>query len=426
MEWQPKIKRIESFSWRFFSILRATIYGFINDQCYLKASALTYYTLLSIVPMLAVAFGFAKGFGFEENLRKIVSQVFKDQPDVSERVIQFAYSLLAHTEGGLIAGVGVIFLLWTAVSLMSSIEDALNQIGKVSRPRSLTRRFSDYLATMLLAPFFFVIASSATILAATFLTRITQQHAFYDAFSPLILFLLHLFPYFSITIIIACIYLFLPNRRLKIRYALFAALVAAAAYQFIQWVYIQFQIGVSSYGAIYGSFAAIPLFFIWVHTSWLIVLAGAELAFHTEYEGGAHLIGFDEDSVGLVPKRIVWLRIVTLFIEAYEGRAGSLTIQQIANGIGAPYSLAQQMVNDLVKAGILVEIYTDSSDPAFHPAHAIQHLTIEETLYSLNSLESDYIELPVTDAIKKIQVAEEEWEQSCRDSSKNIILSALI
>ena len=121
---------------RLLRVLSDTFRGFIEDECYLKASALTFYSLLSIVPVLAVLFGIAKGFGFEKNLEFEINQHFIEQKELIEKLIQFAYSWLDTVRGGLIAGVGAVTLLWSVFGLLNNIETALNSIWKTRKERS--------------------------------------------------------------------------------------------------------------------------------------------------------------------------------------------------------------------------------------------------------------------------------------------------
>ena len=256
--------------------------GFVEDDCYSKASALTFYSLLSIVPVLAVLFGIAKGFGFEQALEVEISQHFAEQRELTDKLIQFAYSWLQTVKGGLIAGVGAVALLWSVLSLLNNIEAALNAIWKTRIARPYSRKISDYLATMVICPIFFVTSSSITVFLNTQIAQSAQSNVLVEAVSPFLLLILKLFPFFLSWILFTFVYYFMPNTKVYLRSALIAGILAGTAFQIWQWLYIRFQIGASSYGAIYGSFAALPLFLVWLQISWLILLAGAEVAFELE------------------------------------------------------------------------------------------------------------------------------------------------
>ena len=196
---------------RILRIIYDSVRGFIEDDCYSKASALTYYSLLSIVPVLAVLFGIAKGFGFEQALEKEIIVRFSEQREVMDRLIQFAYTWLHNAKGGIIAGIGTVVLLWSILGLLSNVENALNAIWKIPVGRSYSRKISDYLASMLICPIFFVTSSSITVFLSTQIEATAHSNVIAEAVSPLLLYILKLFPYFLSWVLFTFIYLFMPE-----------------------------------------------------------------------------------------------------------------------------------------------------------------------------------------------------------------------
>ena len=257
--------------------------SFKDDQILLRASALTYYTMLSIVPVAALAFGIAKGFGFQKMLEAQLYENFPGQQAVVERVMGFALTLLDSTRGGVIASIGLALLFWAVIKVMNHIEASFNHIWQVHRSRSLIRKFTDYIAIMLLSPLLVLMQSSATVFITTQLTDIASRIRLIGYFSPLIFFSLKLIPYFLVWILFTLIYMVMPNTRVRLGAGLLAGVVAGTGYQLLQWVYITFQVGAARYNAIYGSFAALPLFLVWLQVSWIIVLFGAEIAFAVQH-----------------------------------------------------------------------------------------------------------------------------------------------
>ncbi len=165
-------------------ILLLATRGFGQDQCPLRASALTFYSILSIVPVVAMAFGIAKGFGFQEILENQLMEKFSGQEDVMIRVVDFAHSLLENTKGGMIVGIGIIVLLWTVIKLLAHIEGSFNDIWEVKKSRSYGRKFSDYLSIMLISPLLIIMSSSATVFITTKIALITEKVALIGMFSP--------------------------------------------------------------------------------------------------------------------------------------------------------------------------------------------------------------------------------------------------
>lgn len=259
-------------------LLDRCVRKFLADDCYGKASALSFYTLLSLVPILAVAFGIAKGFGFDHSLENQIMETFYQQKELAMKVITFAKSMLEQTHGSLIAGVGALMLFWTSFGLLGNLEKCLNGIWGAASERPIVRRIIDFLPLLIFLPFFFVASSSATFLIITKTVELTEKLGFYQDIKPFI----YLF-YYSLLIavswvLIAFIYIYLPNRKPHYPSILIASLITAISFQAAQWAYIHFQVFLTSYNAIYGSFAAIPLFLLWMQVSWLLVLAGAETA----------------------------------------------------------------------------------------------------------------------------------------------------
>ncbi|MFV0340614.1 MAG: YihY/virulence factor BrkB family protein [Parachlamydiaceae bacterium] len=259
---------------------------FQENACYNKASSLSYYTLLAIVPVLAVAFGIAKGFGIDKNLEAQILETFYQQKEIAEKAIQFARSTLEQAHSSLVAGVGALMLFWSAFGALGALEGSLNTIFGAANDRSIGKRMVDFLPILIFIPFLVVASSSATFFIISKIVDFTVHSGVYEAIKPLIYLI-----YYSSILLIAwtlffIIYWHIPNRQIPLRPALYASFLAAAAFQVLQWAYINLQIYLTSYNAIYGSFAAVPLFLLWIQFNWIIVLGFAQFArtFFAHYE----------------------------------------------------------------------------------------------------------------------------------------------
>lgn len=357
---------------RIFRFFYHIIRNFNNDDCYEKASALSFYSLLSIVPVLAVLFGIAKGFGFGEALEQEISTGFIQQPEVSQRLIEFANSWLQSVKGNVIAGVGTIVLLWTVISLLNNVEKTLNSIWKVNSGRTFERKIRDYITIFFIAPIFLVASSSLNIYLTTQITQHAHLNIFVETFSPLLLFILKLFPYFLIWVLFTFTYYFIPNTKVNLRDAIIAGVIAGTVFQFVQWVYIQFQIGVSSYGAIYGSFAALPLFLIWLQVSWLIVLAGAELT--VEIGNDIIITDFEQEPLSL---KTAALLIVYICVEAFDKGNPALTAHELTKRLGISLIQLNRILEPLIKNRIISETSYNDTNYSYQPARAIKDITIQ-------------------------------------------------
>ncbi len=288
--------------------------------------------------------------------------------------------MLEHVKGGVITGIGVLMLFWTVISILGKIESSFNTIWDIRKTRPLLRKFTDYITLIVFAPILFVISSSATVLVASHIKAIMNKIALLGVFSSVILFLLNLLPYVSIWVLLTFLYIVLPNTRVPIRSGLLGAFAAGTAFQVIQWIYIKFQIGITKYGAIYGSFAALPLFLIWLQMSWMIILFGAEIAHANEHY---ETFGFQPDYSRISPssKKILILRVFHLLVEKFAKGKKPLDLKQISNILQIPLRLVHQLLNELLEAGLVVEVSKlRTGESAFQPARTIEGITIKNLL----------------------------------------------
>ncbi len=385
--WRIRLKdlsRGRSFAIKQLRIVLLALRRFNEDKCQLRASALTFYSLLSIVPVVAMAFGVAKGFGFQEVLEKQLLEKFSGHEEVIVQVINFAQSLLENTEGGVVAGIGVAILLWSVIKLLGTIEHSFNDIWGVKRPRTLGRKFTDYLSVMFICPILLIMSSSITVFITTQVQFITERFVFLGAFSSLIFLLLKLLPYCMMWILFTFVYVFMPNIKVKLTSCLLAGIVGGTIYAVVQWAYIVFQVGVARYNAIYGGFAALPLFLVWLQLSWLVVLLGAEISFAHQ---NVDTCEYEPDCLGasFSIKRLMSLRIAHLLVHNFSEGSTPLTATSIAQRLEIPMRLVRQILFELVESGIASELKTQVyKETAYQPARDGETLSIK---YVIDALE---------------------------------------
>lgn len=355
---------------RILRVLYDSARGFLEDDCYSKASALTFYSLLSIVPILAVLFGIAKGFGLEHTLEFEISERFGEHRELIDKLIEFAYMWLQTVKGGIIAGIGVFVLFWSGLGLLSSIETTLNAIWKMPISRSISRRVSDYLATMVICPFFLIISSSMTVMLSHLAQEASESHGFVEVIHPLLLFLLKIFPFILSAILFTFVYFFLPNTKVYMRSAVIAGIIAGTAFQLLQLIYIKFQFGASSYGAIYGSFAALPLFLIWIQMSWLILLAGAELAFEIEND-----LFIPYRRTTNLSSKAAALLVTYRCIEAFVEGSPPQTDRSLAHELGISLNHLHTLLGALQKERIISIVSDKGRAIAYQPARGVESIT---------------------------------------------------
>jgi membrane protein len=413
---------------KYLRIILLASRGFLKDQCQKNASVLTYYSMLNVVPVVAVLFGIAKGFGLEKMIEKQVLQMAEKanwQPDITNQILAFSHSLLEQTKGGLIAGVGVVLLFWTIISILGKIEESFNDIWEVKKSRTLIRKFSDYLAIMVSAPVLLIVSSSATVLVASQVKVIMQKIAVLGFFSSVITFLLNLLPYVSIWAMLTMLYLVMPNTRVPVRSGILAGVAAGTIFQIIQWAYIKFQIGVASYGAIYGSFAALPLFLGWVQMSWMIILFGAEMAYaHEHYE----TFGFHPDysRISVSSKRVLMLSIFHLLTKRFSLGESPLGAKQISHVLAVPLPIVRHLLDELINVGLVTEaIKGMKQEVAFQPGRTIENITVKETLDEFEKYGIARIPDPSSEDAQKIARYLKEISEAIEKSPANVRLKEI-
>ena len=386
----------KSFLVKQLRIILLTLRGFVEDKCFFRASSLTFNTLLSIVPVVAILFGVAKGFGFESRLKRELFAKFpgESQQEVLWKVFDFAESLLQATKGGLIAGIGMVILFWSVINVLSHIEASLNDIWEIKESRSWGRKFSDYLAVMMISPLLILVSSSATVFITTHVTQLTAKIKLLGMISPLIFLSFKLIPYVLIWILFTIIYVLMPNTKVKLKAGLVAGIIAGTIFQFVQWGYISFQIGAARYNAIYGSFAALPLFLMWVQVSWWVVLFGAELSFANQNVGTYE---YEPDSRKVSPafKRILTLHVTHLLVKNFAVGGRPLTDVEIGARLKIPIRLVHNILYDLVQSQVITETTTRAEQEyGYQPARDINTLTIK---YVVDAVEHNGTnDIPVT------------------------------
>lgn len=398
--WRIRVKDRSLISGAWIRTLRVALLavrGFDEDRCLQRASSLTFYTLLAIVPVAAMAFGIAKGFGFEEILERQIYEWLFGREEIASQLVSFAQSFLETVTGGVIAGIGLVLLIWTIIKVLANIESALNEIWQVHTPRSFGRKFSDYLALILISPILVLLSSSLTVMLSTRIAQITERFAVLSVVSPMIFLGLKLIPYLLIWILFTLLYMVMPNTKVRFGPAIMAGFLAGTGYQFAQWGYIAFQVGASRYNAIYGSFAALPLFLIWLQMSWVIVLFGAEISFAAQK---ADTFEYGPDSANASPafRKLVALRITHLIVQRFSDGQTPLTAEEISEQLRLPLRLTHLVIEELLESGVLTETRSSGNRRynAYVPGRDPNQLTVNAVIQALENRGINFIPMDET------------------------------
>jgi membrane protein len=378
---QKKDHPVASFVIRQIKTILITLRGFKEANIQLRASALTLYTIMSIVPILAMIFGIAKGFGFDAYLKGVITEHLEGQKEILDTVLQFVDHYLGKINGGYITGVGFIILIWSVMQVMGNIESSFNKIWCVKKSRMLTRKFTDYISLLLIVPVFIIIASSVNVAQVE---SVSNSIPFLSYLHPVLKGVVQILSFTLIWFVFTLIYIVIPNTNVKFKPALIAGIIAGTMFQILQWAYVNFQSYLSGYGAVYGTFAAIPLFLIWLETSWLIVLLGVEISYANQnadsYEHEA-----DQLTLSQYNRKILAILIMSRIIKGFAKGEHANNAVQLANQLDIPLRLVRETIDDLVNADLLSEIMTeDVKEVAYQPSTDPNRITVNFLLDTLD------------------------------------------
>jgi membrane protein len=380
--------------------------GFRENRIQLRASALTYYSMLSIVPVAAMVFGIAKGFGFQkrlENELRAMAAEREELAEVFEYVLNFANSMLENINSGLITGVGLVLLLWSVMKVLGNIESSFNAIWQIHKGRAFIRKFSDYLSMMLVAPILFFLSSTITVYLSN---AVSGDGVLAEQLNTLVQFLVKLIPYGLMFMLFTIVYVVMPNTKVNFKYGLYAGLIAGVIFQGTQSVYFYFQSEAVRASAIYGTFVTLPLFLIWLQISWLIVLLGAEISFAYQ---NIEKYEFEREALHISPynRRMLTFLVMHSIVKKFKQGGEPLTTPQISHELGIPIRLVREIVYDLTKAGLVVEATTESpKENAMVPSMDINQITVAYMVNKLETSGDDRLvaeDTPNLEAFSKIQ-----------------------
>jgi len=360
------------------SVVVRVVRAFSHDRVLLHASALTYVTLLSLVPFLALAFAILTGLGVPRKLEPwIMGRISAGSEEIAQRILTY----IDNIKVGSLGTVGVIGLLITVVLVMGNIERAFNHIWGVDRPRRWTRKFADFLSVVLVFPFLILAASSLNALfrhAPPDIVGGVARHLWVEVGRLLLYGAPHLFVIVALTFL----YIFMPNTRVRFTAALTGGVVAGVILEVTQALYFHFQVGAARYNAIYGAMAQLPVFLVWIYLSWVVTLLGAEVAWAVQIEEGRRRAGGAELPPAS-PLECLHLEVLRLVARRFRDGEGASAAAQVALLTGLAPATCTQILETLTDAELLL---SDDGDPVgYVPARPADTLTLYEARTALLS-----------------------------------------
>lgn len=325
--------------------------GFLADHCIIRASALTFTTILSIVPLLAVAFSISKGFGLQnaDFFRDFLMGVSAGRAEVVDKILQY----IANTNVKTLGWIGVATLLLTVFTTVGNVERAFNTIWSVKRGRTSWRKFTDFFSVIVICPIIVLVAASFTVAVQ----KLDLVHDFVTnpGYDWLEKFLLKLVSLALVWVGFIFVYAFVPNTRVRLKPAIVGGMVAGTLWQTAQWLYIHWQIGFTKYNAIYGSFAQLPLFLVWLYISWIIVLLGAELSYAVQHLHTFVRRGLSE-TLSPLSRQKVAAAAVTHIAARFEAGLSPLSTEALSRELRLPEDVVADALAALADAGLTVPL----------------------------------------------------------------------
>ncbi|MCR4336685.1 MAG: YihY/virulence factor BrkB family protein [Candidatus Omnitrophica bacterium] len=422
---QPEHSRRKTFLINQLKIILLAIRKFDQKHGRMQAASLTYYSVLALVPAIALIYGLLKGFHLEGILEQEIYKKLSGHESSLQTIFGLAESYLTDTSSSIFAGIGLTILLWTVFKSISTVEDALDTIWGVKESKPFLRKLSDYLTIFLTCPLLLIISGSLTVFVSTQLNYISQEITHLGMLIPIVQILLHILPFVVIWILFTFIYIFMPNTQVHFSAALWGGIIAGTAYEVVQWTYIIFQVGVTKFNAMYGSLAAIPLFLVWLDVSWTIVLFGAEVSF-AKQNLKTYELECEKIKASSYTKKLGALLITYLCVKNFENVKAPWTAQQIADQAHIPLRLVQELTNELVGVNILSKVLLDDNKTlAYQPAQPLNEISIQKVIDAIEHYGEEELPFINEDRCKSIREKLEKMAETLQQSLRNTLLKDL-
>lgn len=372
------IKEIRVF---YFTFMNYTRHGVTT-----QSAALTFYTMMAIVPILAMILGIAKGFGVEDYITSIVNDNLSEYKEFTTQISLFADAYLSKSNVGLFAGISIFVLLWSVIMVFNNIESAFNHVWDIKKSRNYPRKISDYLSILFITPLVIVLFRSISIQLDSTLLKISENYEFTIWITT---FTIEATKYIGTWLVLSTIYYVLPNTNVKYGATLRAAMISGTILLVFSDLYFFFQSSVSSYNAVYGGFAALPLLLVWLNLSWQIILFGTALSFAyqniSKYEHEREFVNISKschDKIAVV--------VMHLIIKNFENDNAPLSSEQIASTTNVPIGVVHDIIYDFEQANLVLSIEQPNKVRIYTLARNLSDLTIVELLSIINSIGRNY------------------------------------
>jgi membrane protein len=311
------------------------------------------------------------------------------------------------------------------MSLIGQIESSFNHIWQIEVSRPWLRKFTDYLAIMIIAPIFLILSSSIQVVVSTVLPDFIARSSILEFFKPLVGFLIKLAPYVLTWIALTALFIIMPNTKVRFLPALVSGIITGTILQLLQWLYIDLQFGITKLSAIYGSFAAIPLFIIWVQSSWIILLLGAELSFANQ-NVSRYEFEYEALNVSSFQKRALVLMIMNMIIRNFTVGEKAISSEYISKSLKVPVRLVRDILQDLTNSNLVSVIHeNEHEERLYQPAMDINKLSVSFVLNKLDKKGSEHQIFVKTKEYDRITSMLDKFDKLVAKSDSNILVKDL-
>ncbi len=416
-----KLRKRDLFFVQQLKILTISVRGFFENRVALQSAALTFYTIMAVVPLAAIVFAISKGFGMYEQLHATLLNTFENQEEVINWILGFAEKAINTTKGGVLGSIGIVFLLWSVIKVMNNIEKAFNRVWQVKKSRPWARKFTDYLAVLIIVPILLVAASTISYTIRYHLDALTENIPILSNLSTWFGFLL---PYLLLICMFTVVYMVIPFTKVRVAPAFYAAVITGIAFLLLQNLYVYTQLSVSKYNAIYAAFAILPLFLLWVNISWTIVLLGAELSFAYQ---NVERYSYELTSKHISPfqRKLAALMITHTTVKNFIDSKPPLSSNDLSEKLKLPVRLVRNTINDLVKASIFTEVvipHHQTKESVYQPAMDVHKIDVGLVVHRIETLEQSDISERENHEMKKFITVLNEYEVLFKNSPDNKLL----
>ena len=363
--------------------LNLSIKSFLNRDIQTQACAMTYRTLLAVVPALALLLAIGRGFGFQNVLQQELYHVFPAQRFAINYGISFVDTYLQQSSEGVFVGVGIVFLLWTLISLLGNVEDTFNLIWGQTQSRSIWRKITDYTSMLLILPVLMICSGGLSVLISTTLNSIFH----FSFMTPIISMILDGASWLLTFLFFTAAYMLIPNAKVKFKNAFIAGVFAGIGFRLLQWIFVTGQMYVAKYNAIYGSFSFLPLMLIWMQLAWVVTMAGMVICYSSQ---NIFQFSFNSEinAISIAYKEKVSIAVASVVVRRFVKGLKPVTMHEFTLDYGLPARLISDILIRLELAGIVSRVVLDEKKEefGFQPGMPTEDISVGLVRKSLRNL----------------------------------------